>query len=229
VAKVAVLTSVCGTAQWLAEAMLSLATSGADYMAYITANGQREWETCWQIGEMLGERVMMRAYSETVPLASSLNAMLTGVSEPYTVRLDPDDSFPPGALCALLDAVERADQGRMAFGHYRDFGEVDRLIHCQRPTARALYEHSVGPYCLLGPTRAFRELGGWRDVAYEDWDLTIRLVAAGYTIVALDRVVLLHRVRKAGRLAQILPAHQKHLAELRKLNFDFFRRAGVIA
>jgi len=224
---ITVLMSVCGTSQWLAEAVLSIRVNSPKVQILISANGPAEWEPCMRVAQLLPTyNVVYRA--ETLPLSDSLNSLLADVRTRYVIRVDPDDLLPPGTLAVMRMAAQGV-KAPIVLGHYRDFGLVsDRVIKCKQPTAQALYSYSVGPYNYLAETDILHAVGGWRDTAYDDWDLLISLIAAGCTPVCLDRVILNHRVRVGSRLERLLPHHEENLAELREYHHDWFHAQGVV-
>ena len=94
-------------------------------------------------------------------------------------------------------------------------------------TAEALAQYSVGPYCYLARPELFKQAGGWREVGYEDWELLVRLMAAGGEYCMVPEVVLYHRVRSDGRLAEFSKTNAERIEAIRQANADWFRSQGV--
>jgi len=224
---ISILMSVKGTAEWLAEAVLSVVVSGVDYELHVRANGPDEHETVMRVAQHVpGNRLYLYLTECTLPLADSLNGMLAHVEGRYVMRLDPDDALPPKTLREMIGAGEQ-HYNAVVYGSYLDFGGAHRVIHCQQATARALAQHSVGPYNYLVSRHLLMQVSGWHEVGYEDWDLLVRLMAAGGIPIPLHQITLYHRVRADGRLAQMTTQHDQHVRGIRERNREWFEACGV--
>ena len=231
-AEVTVLTSVCGTASWLAEAVLSVlraAAGGVDVELLVRANGEAEYCDV--------ERIMCQVHADkcrvfytdpTTSLSDSLNGMLAVASGEYVIRVDPDDALAPGGLRLLLEAARSGGPNAVANGSYRDFGERGGVYPVKPATPQALAQYSVGAYCYLARPELFRQAGGWREVGYEDWELLVRLMAAGGEYRMVPEVVLYHRVRSDGRMAEFSKTNAERIEAIRQANADWFRSQGVV-
>ena len=218
-----ILTSVHGTGEWLPEALASLEVQKfCTYETLICANGQDDADVLARLG--ITPTIVNR---ETVSLSDALNRLLGYARGECAMRYDPDDKLPVSDNRLLVDQVELAQRGHVVYGGYMDFGERAQHILASPATADNLYRHSVGPYNYVARTDLFRAVGGWREVGYEDWDLLVRLIAAGGKPVALNRIALCHRVRSDGRLATMTPQHEAHVAAIRLANAEWFIRNGV--
>jgi GT2 family glycosyltransferase len=224
--QVSILMSVCGTSQWLAEAVLSVVTCGVDFELLIRANGVKEYKPWERIGQHVPQGRVTTFFTHPIMgLADSLNGMLEFAQAPYVMRLDPDDVLPPGTLPEMLEAAYSAGAGPVVYGDYVDFGERSGLIRAREATPQALSWHNVAPYNYLAPTWLFRKVGGWQEVGYEDWDLLVRMLAAGGQPVMIPRVILYHRVRSDGRLAAQMADHDAHVLGIRERSREWFERA----
>lgn len=219
-----ILISVHNTAQWLPECLASLEIQKfLSYEVLICANGQADADALDEIGI-----VPMIANVEPLALSDALNDLLGKARGDCVMRLDPDDALPEDYNRLLCDQVDLARQGYVVYGNYIDFGEHMSRIHATEATALKLFNGSVGPYNFVAKADFFRAVGGWRENGYEDWDLLVRLLAAGAKPRVLGRVSLMHRVRSDGRLARMKKNHQHHLDAIRRGNAEWFRRNGVV-
>lgn len=226
---VTVITSVHETGQWLAEAGLSLVCQLCDWEWLIAANGREEWDRCTYVASLIGERARVYTREPVWDLHRSLNGLIQQARGQYLVRLDPDDAFAGDALGAMVDAAAGLENP-LVYGHYADFTEYEPRAHiwqARAATLRNLWQANITSYCVLARTEFVKALGGYRGLGYEDWDLTIRLLAHGCQPVNLKRVVLRHRVRSDGRLAALTKQHERHLAELRAANREIFAGVGL--
>lgn len=228
---ISILMSVCGTSQWLAEALLSVATSCADYELRLRANGRDEYPEVTRIAQLMPRwRTNVYLAAETIPLADSLNGMLADAKGKYCIRLDPDDALAPGKLVTMLTVAEAFEEQRpVVYGDWRDFGEANYDVNCGEPLPELLRYRNVAGYAYLAPAELLREVGGWQEVGYEDWDLFVRLMVAGGTGKPLHEVTLYHRVRRGGRLAQMLPQHKAHVAGIVERSREWFEQQQVPA
>ena len=226
--ELSVLMSVRGTSEWLGEALDSVfAQMPLDLEVLIAANGTSEHTAVWGTAQRYDlERVTVSMWDEERTLSSSLNALLGQAAGRFVMRLDPDDQVAEKSLHTVLQYARPG--GRVVYGAYLDFGTVTRIVYPKPATADRLYQHSVGPYNYVVEAEALKHVGGWREVGYEDWDLLIRLVAAGLTPYHIGLVTLKHRVREDGRGAEFARTHAQRLEAMRQANAEWFRAMGVM-
>ena len=227
-AEVTVLTSVCGTVPWLAESILSVVCSGVDVELLVRANGEAEHRDVMRIMcQVHADQCRVFYTDRTISLSDSLNGMLVEATGEYVIRVDPDDALAPGGLRRLLETARSGGPNGVANGSYLDFGERAGLIQVKMATPQALARYSVGPYCYLARTELFKRAGGWREVGYEDWELLVRLMAAGGEYRMVPEVVLYHRVRSDGRWMAFSKTDAGRVEAIRQANADWFRSQGV--
>ena len=130
---------------------------------------------------------------------------------PFLARMDADDVGLPGRLAAQLDLLTRAPELAVVGGRVEAFGEGVgegwlRYVAWQNGLLTAA-EHLRDRFVeatLCHPSTMLRaaalvSVGGWRDGGFaEDWDLWLRLHAAGFGLAKVERTVLRWRHR-AGR------------------------------
>ena len=227
-AEVTVLTSVCGTAAWLAESVLSVMCSGVDVELLVRANGGAEHRDVMRIMcQVPADRCRVFYTDQTISLSDSLNGMLAAATGEYVIRVDPDDALAPDGLQHLLEAARSGGPDAVVNGSYLDFGERAGVIQAKMATPQALARHSVGSYCYLARAELFKRAGGWREIGYEDWELLVRLMAAGGEYRIVPEVVLYHRVRSDGRLAAFSVTNAERIEAIRQANAEWFRSQGV--
>lgn len=144
-------------------------------------------------------------------LAGTRNTGIRAMTGDYYMSLDADDKLVPGALeahVALLDGEKCCAQcALMEFG--------DRHIINVPPPITTLEKvmQSNTMYCnTLFPKKAWEEVGGYDEsdtmrFGYEDWELNIRVLAAGYHVRTSDFIALRYRVHE-GQMTQAT-AHPK--------------------
>jgi hypothetical protein len=110
---------------------------------------------------------------------------LEAVATPFVAFLDSDDTWDPGYLAAMLDALRAAPGAVMAYGGYRQVYEAAGVeVPVDAPAvpvdaAAALRGFRIPMSAVVGRTAAWQAVGGFRtDVMNgEDKDLQVRLAA----------------------------------------------------
>ena len=124
-------------------------------------------------------------HSENRGVAAARNTALAATHAPFVFPLDADDLAVPGALAAMVEALERHPAAVVAYGDYREFGEHDllRAVPETVDAYRLMYTNEYPPTALF--RRSFLEdRGGWRTTRigpgfYEDWDLWMTVAESG--------------------------------------------------
>ncbi|SIS22471.1 glycosyltransferase family 2 protein [Williamsia sterculiae] len=155
-----------------------------------------------------------------IPAAS--NALLDESNTPLVARMDSDDITLPGRFTRQLRAIEHAD---FTFCHTIFYGpERWRLEPVPVFAANAessRYELLVhDPFfhsAFLGRREVVDEMGGYRDVPSEDWDLFMRLAAAGGSLTrsAIPGIVYRRHATQITRVPEWKAAvvNSKQMAE----------------
>lgn len=139
------------------------------------------------------------------------NAGLARVTTPYVAFVDSDDLLVPGALAAMVDALEAAPAAPFAFGRalaaargpagWLPESLVAPLASERADLGAAIFARNVVPSSgALVRTDAARAVGGYgTDLAFsEDHDLWLRLVRLGPP-VHVPQLVLVHRRHHGNR------------------------------
>jgi len=145
-------------------------------------------------------RLIILKHSENKGIVQTLNTGLSRCTGRYIARMDADDIALP----------ERFSQQATYFDTYPDTGVVDTVQACidesDHPTGRSnssvidakdIYRTLPKTNCLGHPSVMVRgdllRTYGYRHVAYEDYDLWLRMAADGISIVKLKTPLLLFR------------------------------------
>lgn len=183
--------------------------------------------------EVAGRCRMVRRESRGGP-AGARQTGLEALRSPLVALCDSDDAWQPGKLAAQIAALERHPGAALCFGRAVVVGPGGE------PTGERWQEPAPGPHraedlrrVLYGsdplPTssvllrrRAVEQVGGFAsDVPYgvEDWDLWLRLVAAGATFVCEPAAAVRYRRHAGGLTADLenlaagsLAIHERHAA-----------------
>lgn len=142
------------------------------------------------------------------------NACLDQVTTPLVIYLDADDELEPG----YLDAMTRVDADvRVPVVRY--VTNPDRLPPPSMPRVVG-HHHACTAACLpcgnwivvgaMARTQLLRDVGGWRDYGWEDWDLWLRCHLAGATIQPAPGAVYRANVRAGSRGGYTAEESRRH-------------------
>jgi glycosyltransferase involved in cell wall biosynthesis len=159
-------------------------------------------------GSTDGTRAILRRYARAgveivrLPrnggLANACNAGLRAIGEQWFVRLDADDRFEPGLVEALLEA-QNTTGASVAF---TDRWEED--LTGRRVLRRLSQPPALGELIAAGtllPTWLVRDIGGYRDVFWEELDLYLRLIECGsWETTQVESPLYVYRVGRAGQM-----------------------------
>jgi hypothetical protein len=145
------------------------------------------------------------------PQAFMLQAAISEVETDWVVIADIDDQLHPDALAGLEDVT--ADVWQLGF----DRSDGERYIP---PTLTAEQVLAMDRNVLVGSsairTESFHAVGGFPDIALQDWGLWRRMARAGMTFQSSGRTHFTYNRHDATRGAQELTsdARAAHLAEM---------------
>lgn len=136
------------------------------------------------------------------------NAGFAGVTTPYVLFLDDDDLLEPGAIPALLRALERHPQAARAIGANESIGDgmrPKRLPHPRVPLVRApwleeLFGWNMPPGVILWRSEVVREVGGWKEGLRRAEDTELNLRTWRYPAALIPRTVMRYRFH-VGQMA----------------------------
>jgi GT2 family glycosyltransferase len=152
-------------------------------------------------------------------LASARNAALAAASGGYISFIDGDDLIEPDFYGAAL-ATSQANPGLGGVAAWAvTFGDGVPPGFWNAPQAELpllFVENTIFVPCMM-PAALLRELGGY-DVTqrfnYEDWELSVRLLARGWPIVTIPRYMQRYRVRADSLLRTMSDVQNQVMREL---------------
>jgi glycosyltransferase involved in cell wall biosynthesis len=147
-------------------------------------------------------------------LPSACNLGLETIDTPFYLRLDGDDRFEPELIEALLaDATARAANFVYSDRCEEQVGGSRRL----RKLSRALDVSELIAAGVLLSTPLVKELGGYRDLFWEEYDLYIRLLESDACTVSHVPRPLYTYVISSGQMTSDERALEAGWHELREL------------
>jgi glycosyltransferase involved in cell wall biosynthesis len=149
--------------------------------------------------------------------AAARNHGLGRVQTRYALVLDADDMLPPDALRRLRAALESDPGAGYAYGHIQFFGTRSGLMRMPPfDPWRLMFRHIVGPTALI--RREVIEATEGYDPAfhhYEDWEIWLHALAAGWGGRQVDFPGLLQRKHGASKFESDRANYREYFALLK--------------
>lgn len=125
-----------------------------------------------------GVRVCIAKNAGKHEMASALNAALETITTKYVFVMGSDDVLDKDTLWKLWEAALDYDG---AYPWMLGFGAQRFRFQAEPWCPRRIQDRNVCGVFLV-KTKVLRAVGGWRDVAIEDWDLMYRVAKARYRL-----------------------------------------------
>lgn len=197
--RLAVLMPVRNGLPFLARAISStLAAMPVDSRLYILDDGSEPATQAFLARQSCHRRVVLVRREQPRGVAHALQDLMSSSDSEWVARMDGDDVTLPWRFSLMARAMK---------GHDAAFGAIIRTtgrgmpIRPDRPgrfTAEAIPLHLLLGNALVHPTllsrrSAIERVGGYRASAAEDYDLWLRMAAAGMRMTRIATPVLLYR------------------------------------
>jgi glycosyltransferase involved in cell wall biosynthesis len=151
--------------------------------------------------------------------ARARNTGIEAAKTPYVLLLDADDYLAPNALESLLYAANTRDALGAKEYIYSDWYKQEQKQVYQAPdfvaeNLRGNLTHSV---TALYPTAGLLAVGGFDENldSWEDWDLILKLIEAGYCGVRVPLPLLYYRYGTGARREALYKDRVRHLEVMR--------------
>lgn len=161
--------------------------------------------------------------------ASAWMAGLAATTAAYVMPFSSDDLLVAGATAALADALDASPSAAAAWGDMESFGAAAAYI----PTAPELCPWHVTyvnarPGIALFRRERLLAAGGWQlRRGIEDWDLWMRLAAAGDSGIHIPRLIFYYRRDAGGRFRGRVHTFDDFYEQLRERNAELFARRSA--
>ena len=176
----------------------------------IVNDGSDDTETLVALDECAaaGWRVV---HQENRGLAAALQRGIDESTAPLVFRLDADDLLEPGALADLADVLDANLQAGFAYGDFAFFGQMEGVWRAPAfDPWTVLYGNFWSPSACFR-REVLRQVGGFvPGWDYEDWNLYMRLAAAGISGVHAGRITYRRRLQ-VGRMQAAQNARHREI------------------
>lgn len=158
-------------------------------------------------------RIRVERNEPNAGLVPSCNRGLGLIRTPWFVRLDGDDRFEPALLERLLEETASGAEMVTCDRH-------DEAADGSRELRRCAGAGDVGSLIAIGTlfsTERVREVGGYRDLFWEEYDLYLRLLEAGCSWRHVSEPLVVYCVGATTRMTSNAAALEAGWKELRAL------------
>lgn len=186
---VSVIIPVYNQGCFLADALDSLRRCGHDRLDVVVVDdGSTDPATIALIDGLAGVTTVRQG---NLGLSAARNAGIAAARGPLVLTLDADDKVDPGFLPAAVAALRRCPDLAFVAGYVRFFGLLDLVYAPVGPVPDVnLVLHTHFKSMGLFRREAIEDVGGYDESlpAFEDWEIQLRLAAAGHDsdIVPID-------------------------------------------
>lgn len=149
-----------------------------------------------------GVRVMDQANKG---LAAARNTGMHAGRSPYVLFLDADNTLLPGGVEAMRATLDHDADAAVAYGDREEFGDRTGLVKQRQGSLAELLVGNRLDACAMIRRSAIDAVGGFDEAmrdGYEDWELWIRMFAAGQRFVHVGTPTFRYRVRPGSLLAR---------------------------
>ena len=208
-----VLVSAYQTERYVEETIASvLAQTRGDWQLIVVDNGNSD-EMAEIVRRYTDDPRVILVRQENAGISGGRNAAAVAATGRYFVCLDSDDRLLPSYLERMADRLD-ADptlgavccDARVYYDEPAVFAEKNLIAHSGHTTpdlsnrSRQLEQILRENFLYSGGTiraEAFADVGGFSDrvPGVEDWDMWIRLVAAGWGLAVIDAPLAIYRIR----------------------------------
>lgn len=163
--------------------------------------------------------------------AAARNAGLRRAQTAYVLVLDADDMLPRDALATLRAALADDRQAGYAYGHIEFFGNRSGLMRMPPfDPWRLLFRHIVGPTALI--RREVLDVIGGYDLKfdhYEDWEIWLHALAAGWGGRQVDFPGLLQRKHGTSKYDSDRARYHEYFRRLRAKHRQLYGNLEAVA
>ncbi|MEX1141155.1 MAG: glycosyltransferase family A protein [Thermoleophilaceae bacterium] len=216
--------------RFLGESVASaLGQEGGSPRVVVVDDGSTDPGTIAALDELPAGVALMRR--ENGGPARARNTGAATATTPLLLMLDADDKLAPGTLDALKAPLATDAGLGFAYGRTQLFGTLSRELALPPYDPYRLLYRSLVSVTSLVRREAFEAVGGFdADMpGYEDWDLYLSLLEAGWEGRRVDAVTLLYRRHGASVFEGDRGSYRTRWRALRRKHAALYARRDEIA
>lgn len=230
--EVTVVISCFNYGRFLGDAIASVINQhGGPGRVIVVDDGSTDPETVRILDELEHDPGIRLIRQANAGASAARNRGLQEVQTPLTMVLDADDVLAPDAMVRLRSALANDPAAGYAYGHIEFFGNWTGVMRMPPfDPWRLMFRHTVGPTALMR-TEMVREIGGY-DVAfphYEDWEIWVHALAAGWHGVQVDFSALLQRKHGPSKYETDRADYRASFDRLRRKHRTLYGNLGAMA
>jgi len=147
----------------------------------------------------------------------------------YILPLDADDALAPAMLAECLNVLEHNPTVAFAYTDRLDFDGAEQIVSAgDYDFGRLKYQNHIS-YCALIRRTVWEDVGGYREVGYEDWDFWIAAGAKGHFGRRIPLPLFMYRRHDTGRFQNDSRNAEKLHARIMVNNSICYSREEVMA
>jgi glycosyltransferase involved in cell wall biosynthesis len=199
------------THRYLGEAIASVrAQTFPGIELLVVDDGSTDPETLRCLAALPPDIRLVRQENRGLPAAR--NAGMRLARGRFVMPLDCDDRLEPTMVAACVEAAEKTGAA-YAYAGTALVGEASGTLRRFFNFFEQLATNQL-PYCLLMRREVWERVGGYDEafrLGYEDWELNIRLGAAGHFGAEVPHPLFVYRVSSTGMLSSVSKARHARL------------------
>jgi len=204
------------------EALDSLSHCNQDLFDLIIVNdGSTDEKTIAIIAELKdnGYRVIEQSNQG---LGAARNAGIRSCKTKYFLPLDADNKVLPDFFLKGIKVMEEKPHIAVVYGNARLFGDAVGILSPGEPNLQRMMLGNYIDACALIRREVFEKIGYYdqlKIMGYEDWDLWLRFLFAGYKFHYIDEILFEYRVRRESMIRSLrADCSKQNMAEQYILN-----------
>jgi glycosyltransferase involved in cell wall biosynthesis len=202
-----------------------------DFETIIVDDGSTEDATLHKLASLEPTIRVLRQQNRRLPGARN-----TGFREArgkFVLPLDCDDRLHPSFLAETVAILREAPpEVGFVFAHMQLVGAMDGVMARHFNRFDQLFLNQL-PYCMLIRRSAWEAAGGYDEAMHdgmEDWEFSIRLLAAGFRGIEIAKPLLIYEVRPDGMLmGHTARMHGTIWRYIREQHGDLYRLPALVA
>ncbi len=204
--KVSVLITSYNSETFLAGALMSVLDSSGVAVELVVVDDHSEDRSLTIVSDIMEQfpyfPISLVARAANGGVSSARNAGLQRARGDYVFILDSDNLIFPNALATLAGALDRASGAAFSYGIIAKSGEPGLLSHLPWDVERLCHSNYIDAMAMIRRS-VFTELGGYDQyfglLGWEDYELWLRIAAAGYVAEFVPGFVGTYSVRPGSR------------------------------